>query len=716
MKLDLAQNKVETFGDRKTVKFGIDEENLGLVYKSFLNYSNPIGSLVREIASNCFDSHEEASISKPITIKITDEDCLNGNPATIHFIDYGVGLSPERVEHVYCKFFTSTKRETNTQIGGFGIGAKSPLGYVDMFYVKTNYECKQYTYIVHKGELSPEMDLIDTCDTEESNGTEVIVNIKLGDASKFRKEIKEQLKYFDNINYINCGIEDYTITKEDVFINNSNNSKDSREVGGLDICIGRVRYPIDTHIINLDYRMTNLGLGLYFDIGEIKVIWTRESIEYTDATIKAIQNKLKQAEAYIVNKVKKEINKIKDLDNLIDKYVKYHQSLHNPYRKQFNIEVANRELNASPFNSYSPNIIIEDKKIDFNSLAARSEYYFTLHGKSTQGRISPVKYHLDIFKENNSYLVKDKTIPAITYHLSSISSNSESYIYKLTSRLYADNYQKISPEVEKAIFDKFMTYIKVYDDILLTEDIKETYKAFLKSKRKSKKQLTITEQFYYYVHAPYSGHYRALCRYNEFSKKNKLFVIGTIADRENLTKINKFIHNNIRNGNNNQNSYIQVIDMSKQNFDLLMSYSLSNVMHYSDFLKSKYIPRIVQRMADYECYKSILFSQSFKDFFPNNYFVKLSNKWEKIIKSIGTSSELITHLPPPHPELVALKEFYSGLQQFMKYEVPLFQLFHYHDLLKDEYIKRDIEKYLKNFKLNNYTYYGKLSKNIDNKE
>lgn len=121
MKLDIiSKNDVQTFGDKKSLKFGIDVENMGLVYKSFLNYSDPIGSVVREYTSNCFDSHKEAGVDVPVKVKLSKGSYLNGNPDYIEFTDYGVGLSPERVETIFCKFFTSTKRETDEQIGGFG--------------------------------------------------------------------------------------------------------------------------------------------------------------------------------------------------------------------------------------------------------------------------------------------------------------------------------------------------------------------------------------------------------------------------------------------------------------------------------------------------------------------------------------------------------------------------------------------------------------------
>ena len=71
-------------------------------------YSNPIGMVVREITSNCYDSHTEAKVNSPVVIRKTFDKLDNSH--YISFIDYGVGMSPDRVENIYGVYFKSTKR------------------------------------------------------------------------------------------------------------------------------------------------------------------------------------------------------------------------------------------------------------------------------------------------------------------------------------------------------------------------------------------------------------------------------------------------------------------------------------------------------------------------------------------------------------------------------------------------------------------------------
>ena len=152
-------------------------------------YSNPIGSICREITSNCFDSHIEANVDNAVVIKKGyDEEGVY-----ISFIDVGTGLSPERIKDIYMNYFSSTKRETNNQIGGFGLGSKSPISYTDYFYIITIFNNIKYQYIFSKGKNIPTLDLLDKSSTTNRNGTEIRIYIKDNEEYKFRQEL---LKYF----------------------------------------------------------------------------------------------------------------------------------------------------------------------------------------------------------------------------------------------------------------------------------------------------------------------------------------------------------------------------------------------------------------------------------------------------------------------------------------------------------------------------------------
>ena len=112
-------------------------------------YSDKFGSIVREIASNCIDANTESGSTEPIRIKVTKPNSF-ANQGEISFSDNGIGISPQRIDDIFTLYFASTKRDGNEMIGGFGIGAKSPFAYTDVFRVVTRFEGTEYTYLMEK--------------------------------------------------------------------------------------------------------------------------------------------------------------------------------------------------------------------------------------------------------------------------------------------------------------------------------------------------------------------------------------------------------------------------------------------------------------------------------------------------------------------------------------------------------------------------------------
>ena len=143
MKIEREHVVDEIIGDVKTNKFKIGEDSMGIIIDSLINlYSDPIGSIVREVTSNCYDAMREKDLklkhvipmtsedkkewfssNKNVQIEFQEENILLGIGNAFLFRDFGVGLSKKRVEEIYTLFGNSTKRDNNHQIGGFGIGA-----------------------------------------------------------------------------------------------------------------------------------------------------------------------------------------------------------------------------------------------------------------------------------------------------------------------------------------------------------------------------------------------------------------------------------------------------------------------------------------------------------------------------------------------------------------------------------------------------------------
>ena len=341
----LGEQAIEATTDNAT-KMRLSEDASSMVFQLFTKnvYSNPIGTVIREITSNCFDSHVEAKTNDPkwkeapVVIRKHKDD--NSGQHYISFIDYGVGMSPERIQNVYGVYFESTKRVDNTQIGGFGIGGKTPLAYKrstgagegeydNSFYVITIYDGTKYFYCISEGEECPVIHKLHEEATTERNGTEIQVPVLPKDMEKFETEMTRQLYYFENVVFEGF----YKMRYDGTIIEDENGnpipslSNDYQIVRGktflfrgeaysnyMHVCLGRVAYPIDYSTLDLEQGDYRLPIALKLEVGDINVTVSREQLDYSEKTIKLLRKKLDEAKAEIADLIGKQYKNIKTLE------------------------------------------------------------------------------------------------------------------------------------------------------------------------------------------------------------------------------------------------------------------------------------------------------------------------------------------------------------------------------------------------------------------
>lgn len=226
-------------------------------------YSKPIESTVRELASNAVDSQREKEIAIEIlTGKAKPEDYFieregaqyedskwdpsyfdlnwlnkdvstctlkyiegEGTGFTDKFIvrDDGVGLGMPRLKG-YFSLGYSTKRNTQHSLGAFGLGAKASLSTGTPFYtLETAHNGKKFIfncYAYKVDSLVPKFNLetgeenpcinIGTKDepfyahylkTDSKNYTEIITGVKRHNRQKYIQSVKHQLLYFKNVKF-----------------------------------------------------------------------------------------------------------------------------------------------------------------------------------------------------------------------------------------------------------------------------------------------------------------------------------------------------------------------------------------------------------------------------------------------------------------------------------------------------------------------------------
>lgn len=98
-----------------------DDEGIGHIMSLLSNmYADAPQSVLREYAANAKDSHIAAGVDRPV--EITLPDAFNPN---LIIQDFGLGLGLDELINVFARYGKSTKRDSDTQVGAFGIGAKS---------------------------------------------------------------------------------------------------------------------------------------------------------------------------------------------------------------------------------------------------------------------------------------------------------------------------------------------------------------------------------------------------------------------------------------------------------------------------------------------------------------------------------------------------------------------------------------------------------------
>lgn len=306
----IEENQIGEFDEAEST---ISRENLGVAMSLVSEnlYSNPIGSFIREITSNAIDANVEAGVDEPVLIEIFSRSGIY----YISFTDQGLGMDKETFNSVYMSWFNSSKREDNSQIGGFGIGSKSPLSYQNSFEISTRVDGIEYNYMFINSKPVPKAPLISKEETDKPSGTTITIEIKEDDIYEVHKQCEKQLYYFTNV-YVKNNLYFYD---NDFIIHESKEFKlrESKYPFGseMHISLGQVCYPINWKYLQID--PIKIPVGLKFEVGDLEVTLSREEINYNERTKEILLNKISVVDEYLVDLYEKQ-RQIEDLFDYIN--------------------------------------------------------------------------------------------------------------------------------------------------------------------------------------------------------------------------------------------------------------------------------------------------------------------------------------------------------------------------------------------------------------
>lgn len=140
---------VAVIGGGKTKAYGINNSAEFMLTMADGLYQNKLLAAIQEVLCNSWDAHIASKRTHmPIKVTLTRD--------SIEFQDSGEGIPFDIIEDIYCVYGASTKKLSEEETGGFGLGSKAPYAYVDQLTMTNARDGKSVTYAGIKSDPNEE--------------------------------------------------------------------------------------------------------------------------------------------------------------------------------------------------------------------------------------------------------------------------------------------------------------------------------------------------------------------------------------------------------------------------------------------------------------------------------------------------------------------------------------------------------------------------------
>ena len=312
---DYYKKKVETSISERAHKFEVKDP--AFIFSLLCNsmYSKPLITCVQEYICNARDSHREAGCENvPLKIVLPTEV-----EPTLLIQDFGVGLSRDRVANVFVLLGESTKRDTNHQTGGFGIGAKSGWAYTSSFGVTTVHDGDRRIYVAFLGENGVgNLDMVDESKSDEPNGTTISLPIQVEDISACIEAVHRVMATWE----VKPVIKPRSIAAKLTPYETNSRGTGWRYVKNFPmysnevlIVVDGIPYPCPDEAAVNGFRLTNNHcMLLEFETGILDLTSNREAIKANDRTYDLIKERTKEILGVAGSQVKSGLRGIKNFN------------------------------------------------------------------------------------------------------------------------------------------------------------------------------------------------------------------------------------------------------------------------------------------------------------------------------------------------------------------------------------------------------------------
>lgn len=300
----------------------VDEKLYSILSSSI--YADKVKSPIRELSCNAYDAHVAAGkADEPIHVQLpTRED------PTFAVQDFGLGMSAETIMNLYTQYGASDKLASNDVVGCWGLGSKSPFAYTKTFTVVSVHEGVRNVFVATIENGCPTIRHEMSEQTEDPSGTTVAFVVSVEDIERFTITAKDFYRTFRPYPVINGFVAD--VPEQDIRYGVLLNAPHPEGTRDNFVLMGNVRYGfwLDSlrnaapkELLGVFTKLdTWIGNTYVLPIGAIDITVSREAVELTDKSVRAIT---KAMEHYVnsvyaeYEKLKTEIKDLKEFDRKI---------------------------------------------------------------------------------------------------------------------------------------------------------------------------------------------------------------------------------------------------------------------------------------------------------------------------------------------------------------------------------------------------------------
>lgn len=505
-------------------------------------YQNKEMSMIRELVSNAVDSHNMAN---------QDRDIIVTFPDAIYpyfFVkDFGVGLSNDEVISIYTSYFFSTKDSDNNNIGGFGLGSKTPFMISDNFTVIAGKDGLESEYLMYLKDGIPTVKLLKSF---PSNYTGVTVRVP---CETNLDSYLNTLSYFTGLD---INIRNQKQRKRDELTIKKLNQKGyttehTNNNSNIKIIIGGVPYE------SLSYLHGNLVISI--PIGELDLTASREYIEDTRKNREVINKYLSNYENNVIDTFLSYFDKrptysyfrkLKNRFSLLTYVSKDNllKELHKRYGYNLNFHFKTQHYNV--YNDTLSTINMESLSKKTKLMSVSDTVYYSLSNSVFKAITENDSKEYIIHNSNIDDILKTMlwahpTIKNVGHNTTGIKYTRQKLLYSELGSKVKDKQIIYFPVQEFRDKKNRNTYFNIYEMVAYKRDIN-------KLNKEGAIAYDDTDAFIKYIknNYPHSWdcyvEYRALCKVlNIYSYDNRevLSIFYDIAlDKYQLDYLEKYIH------------------------------------------------------------------------------------------------------------------------------------------------------------------------------